>query len=286
MPQRIKGTILFSHAIQNKKFNPGSAAGVIIFHILAIGAIFTFSWPGLIAFLVMTALTGCLGITLGFHRLLTHRSFEVSKPLKYMLALFGCLALQGGPVRWVATHRLHHKEADTPNDPHSSEEGFWWSHLIWNFFRQPELESTEALKRYAPEIYKDPVLRFMDQHFFWLYLGFAALLFFAGALFQGWQLGLSLVVWGCILRIVYVWHVTWLVNSATHFWGYQTFPSRDKSRNNWWVALLTFGEGWHNNHHAHPRSARMGLAWHEPDLTYWIISTINRLGLATKVVKI
>lgn len=277
---------MLSRAIQNKKLSPSSLIGIIIFHILAIGAIFTFSWPGLISFLVMAAVTGCLGITLGFHRLLTHRSFEAPKPVKYLLALFGCLALQGGPVRWVATHRLHHKEADTPKDPHSSEEGFWWSHMIWNFFRQPELETTETLKRFAPDIYNDPVLRFMDKYFFLLYLGFAGILFLAGTLFQNWQLGLSLVVWGCILRIVYVWHVTWLVNSATHFWGYQTFPSKDKSLNNWWVALLTFGEGWHNNHHVHPRSARMGLAWYEIDVTYWVIHVLRKLGLATRVVGI
>jgi fatty-acid desaturase len=277
---------MFFSAIQNKKLCPVSLMGIIIFHILAIGAIFTFSWPGFITFLVMSAVTGCLGITLCFHRLLTHRSFEAPKLLKYVLAFFGCLALQGGPVRWVATHRLHHKGADTPKDPHSSEEGFWWSHMVWNFFRQPELETTETLKRYAPDIYKDPVFRFMDQHFFLLYLGFATVLFLAGFFFQDWQLGLSLVVWGCILRIVYVWHVTWLVNSATHFWGYQTFPSRDKSRNNWWVALLTFGEGWHNNHHVHPRSARMVLAWYELDATYWVISTLKWLGLANKIIKI
>lgn len=276
---------MFSQATQNKKLDYGSLIGIIIFHILAVSAVFTFSWPGFITFLAMTAITGCLGITLGFHRLLTHRSFEVPRPLKYLLAFFGCLALQGGPVRWVATHRLHHKNADTPQDPHSSEEGFWWSHLFWNFFRQPELESTDTLKRFAPDVYNDPVLRFMDTHFFLLYLAFAAVLFMAGTLVQDWQMGLSLVVWGCILRVVYVWHVTWLVNSATHFWGYQTFPSGDKSRNNWWVALLTFGEGWHNNHHVHPRSARMGLAWFEVDATYAVIRILNWLGLANKVVK-
>jgi len=277
---------MLSRAIQNKKLDLESLVFIIVFHILAIGAIFTFSWPGLIAFLVMTGAIGCLGITLGYHRLLTHRSFETPRPIKYLLAFLGCLALQGGPVRWVATHRLHHKEADTPKDPHSSEEGFWWSHMIWNFFRQPELETTEKMKRYAPEIYKDPVLRFMDRYFFLIYLGFAGLLFGAGTLFQDWQLGLSLVVWGCVLRLVYGWHATWLVNSATHYWGYQTFPSIDKSRNNWWVALLTFGEGWHNNHHAHPRSARMGLAWYELDVTYWIINLLRRFGLASKVVGI
>jgi sn-1 stearoyl-lipid 9-desaturase len=277
---------VFREATKNKKFNPGMLIGVLIFHILAIGAIFTFSWPGFIAFLVITCLTGCLGVTMGFHRLLTHRSFTVSKPLKYFLTFLGCLTLQGGPVRWVATHRLHHKNADTPNDPHSSEEGFLWSHLIWNFYQQPELESMETLKRFAPDIYNDPVLRFMDEHFFSLYLVSGILFFLVGTWLAGWQIGLSLVFWGWILRIVYFWHITWLVNSATHYWGYQTFPSIDKSRNNWWVALLTFGEGWHNNHHAYPRSARMGLAWYELDVTYWIINLLERAGLAMKVVGI
>lgn len=275
---------MFKEATKNKKFYPGILLGIVIFHILSFGAIFTVTWPGIITFLMMVFITGCLGITLGFHRLLTHRSFTVSKPLKYFLAFCGCLALQGGPVRWVATHRLHHKNADTSTDPHSSEEGFWWSHLFWNFYRQPELNTTEALKRFAPDIYNDPVLRFMDQHFFFLYLASGILVLLAGIWLAGWQIGLSIFVWGWIFRIVYLWHATWLVNSATHFWGYQTFPSRDKSRNNWWVALLTFGEGWHNNHHVYPRSAKMGMAWFEVDVTYWVISLLKWMGLASKVV--
>jgi stearoyl-CoA desaturase (delta-9 desaturase) len=112
------------------------------------------------------------------------------------------------------------------------------------------------------------------------------LLLLIGTWLGGWHIGLSLVFWGWIFRIVYFWHVTWLVNSATHFWGYQTFPSNDKSRNNWWVALLAFGEGWHNNHHVHPRSARMGLAWFEVDVTYWVIRLLKRFRLAANVVSI
>jgi fatty-acid desaturase len=277
---------VFKEATQNKKFNPAMLVGVTIFHILAIGAIFTFSWPGLIAFLLFTAITGCLGITMGYHRLLAHRSFSVPRPLKYFLAFCGCMALQGGPGRWVATHRLHHKGADTPQDPHSSEEGFLWSHLLWNFYQQPELESAETMKRFAPDIYNDPILRFMDEHFFSLYLMSGILLFGIGTWLAGWQIGVSLVFWGWIFRVVYFWHATWLVNSATHYWGYTTFPSNDKSRNNWWVALLTFGEGWHNNHHAYPRSARMGLAWFELDVTYCLISLLKRIRLAVNVVGI
>jgi fatty-acid desaturase len=275
---------VLSKAIQQRKFILGSLIGVVTFHILALLALFTFSWPGFIVFLVMVFVTGCLGITLGYHRLLTHRSFETSKPLKYLLAFFGCLAMQGGPIRWVATHRLHHKEADKPNDPHSAEEGFLWSHLLWNFYRHEQLESAEDLHRFAPDMEKDPVLRFLDKYFFFLFLAVAALLFIVGMLVDGWQLGLSLVVWGCMLRVVYVWHITWLVNSATHLWGYQTFNTKDNSRNNWWVALLTFGEGWHNNHHAFQRSSRMGFAWYEFDVTFWIIQFLQRMGLARNLV--
>jgi fatty-acid desaturase len=111
------------------------------------------------------------------------------------------------------------------------------------------------------------------------------LAFAIGYFLEGWKLGLSLLIWGCALRTVYVWHITWLVNSATHLWGYRTYDTHDNSRNNWWVALLTFGEGWHNNHHANPQSARMGLAWFEIDLTYWTIRFLSKIGLATNVIE-
>jgi len=274
---------VFSNAILNKELDLTSLIAIAAFHVLAIGAIFTFSWAGLITFLIMSLLTGCLGITLGFHRLLTHGSFKTPRVLKHILAFFGCLALQGGPVRWVATHRLHHKQADTPQDPHSSKEGFWWSHLFWNFYRQAELKTIETIKRLAPEVYKDPVLRWMDKHFFLLYLAFALSLFLAGTLIKDWELGLSLLVWGAILRVVYVWHITWFVNSATHYWGYKSYASSDDSRNNWWVALLTFGEGWHNNHHVRPQSARMGLRWFEIDVTYGVICILRHLRLANGI---
>lgn len=269
--------------VANRKFNWINFIGIVSFHLMAIAAIFTFSWQGLIAFIILSAVTGCLGITLGYHRLLSHRSFETPAFVKYIFAFIGCLALQGGPVNWVATHRLHHKEADRTNDPHSSEEGFWWCHLIWNFFIPEELNTYDKLKRIAPDIHKDPVLRFMDQYGFFLTMGVAVIVFAVSTWLHSWQIGLSIFVWGFVLRTVYVWHATWLVNSATHYWGYQTYPSRDKSRNNWWVALLTYGEGWHNNHHVYPRSARMGLQWFELDITYMVISFLRRIGLANKV---
>lgn len=272
-----------SETIQNRHFDLNTCIAVIGFHVLAISAFFTFSWPALYTFIGLSAITLCLGVTLGFHRLLTHQSFQTPKWLKYIFAFLGCLALQGGPIRWVATHRLHHKNADTPNDPHSSIEGFAWCHWRWNFYRQPELESIETYKKYAPELYRDPVMRFMDKYFFGIFLAFSFAMFSIVTAFSNWHLGLSVFVWGSILRIVYLWQVSWLVNSATHYWGYQTYTSRDESRNNWWVALLTFGEGWHNNHHVNPRSAQMGRAWYELDITYKVIQILKQLGLAKKV---
>lgn len=274
---------MYAQARQGKVFKPKTLIGVIIFHLVALCAPFVFSWPGLIVFCIMTFCVGCLGITFGYHRLLSHCSFTLPKPLRYLATFLGCLAVQGGPVKWVATHRLHHKAADTPQDPHSSEEGFWWSHILWNFYSPTTLEKPEQRQRLANDLHRDPVIRFMEANFLNLFFAHTALLGLAGYVFGGWYLALSLIVWGAGLRVVYGWHATWLVNSATHYWGYQSFPSRDKSRNNWWVAWLTFGEGWHNNHHVHPRSARMGLRWFEVDVTYWIISTLRRLGLAKNV---
>lgn len=263
----------------------GSMWWIITIHIVALLAPFTFTWVGLITFLVMSCVTLALGVTLGFHRLLAHRSFETPLTIRYLLTFLGCLALQGGPIRWVATHRLHHMETDKPGDPHSPIQGFLWAHLLWTFYRHPQLETQENLKHYAPDLYKEPVLRIMDRYSFLIYTVFTVLVFLIGTTWGGWRLGISLVVWGCALRTVYTWHVTWLVNSATHLWGYQSYNSGDNSRNNWWVALLTFDEGWHNNHHAYPYSARMGFKWFEVDVTYWIILLLQKMGLASQVVQ-
>ncbi len=275
---------LFLHATQNKTLNLATMVGVIAIHVLALTAFFTFTWAGLVTFLVMVVITGGFGITLGYHRLLTHQSFKTPRFIRYLLTLCGCLALQNGPVRWVATHRLHHKHADTPRDPHSSKEGFWWAHLVWTFYNQPELASVDTCKRFAPDIYNDPILRWMDKSVIVLYLALAVVLFAVGTYVAGWFVGVSLVTWGCLLRTVYVWHSTWLVNSATHYWGYKVASSPDDSRNNWWVAWVAFGEGWHHNHHVYPRSARFGQAWFEVDIAYGAICMLKKLGLAYDVV--
>lgn len=159
-----------------------------------------------------------------------------------------------------------------------------WSHFIWPFFRHPQLDETpETLQKIVPKLYADPGLQFLERHYTLINILFLVLLFTGGYLWGGLSVGISILVWGGFLRIIYGLHATWLVNSAAHLWGYRTFDTPDQSRNNWWVALLTYGEGWHNNHHAHPTSAKMGLAWFEVDITYWLIATLKRLGIATQV---
>lgn len=258
---------------------------ISLIHAAALMAPFTFSWTGFITCLVLVWVTGGLGITLCYHRLLTHRSYRTYKPVEYVLTAFGCLALQGGPITWVATHRLHHKESDEEADPHTPSYNFLWAHVLWNFFWDPQLDCYDKIKRFAKDLDRDRVIRFYEKHFFTIYVLLAATLYGVGHLIGGWKLGLSLVVWGCAVRTVLVWHFTWLVNSATHMWGYTNYKTSDNSRNTWWVALLTFGEGWHNNHHADQRSAAHGHRWWEFDMTYWTIKVMQGVGLAKDVVK-
>ena len=272
----------------SERFNAPLFWTYILLHLSILAAPFTFSVPGLLTFVLLYFMTICLGITLCYHRLLAHRSYRLSSsPLIYILAFLGCLAFQRGPIWWVATHRLHHSHVDQEGDPHSPRLSFLWSHFLWAFYRHPQLdESPETVHRLARDLAGDPGMRFLEKAYTTINLLFLLLLFGLGYSLDGLKLGVSLFVWGGLLRILFGLHITWLVNSAAHVWGYRTFETADKSRNNWWVALLTFGEGWHNNHHAHPRSARMGLAWYEVDLTYGLIRILERLGFASHLVGI
>lgn len=245
-----------------------------IFHLAAFAALFTFRWSAVIVFAVTWILAENIGIAVTYHRLLTHRGFVVPKWLEYSLAVLGTMALQGSPIYWVAVHRLHHQYTDRPGDPHSPHDGKWWSHMGW--ILNGSLHNNSAvLERYAPDLMKDRFYRWLNVYH-WLPVTLLGLLFFA---FGGWPW----LLWGIFLRVTLGMHVTWLVNSATHMWGSQRFATRDDSRNNWWVALLTGGEGWHNNHHAHPVSARHGMTWYELDPNYWAIWLLAKLGLAKKV---
>jgi len=250
---------------------------------VALGAVlpWTFSWSGLAIMAVLTWISGGLGITLCFHRLLTHRAFRTPRWFEYLLTVCGCLAWQGGPVQWVGVHRLHHKHADSHHDPHSPDHGFTWSHITWTLHRKIEgISGPDA----ARDLMRDRGLRLINRLYLLPQLVLIAVLFGVGWLVAGPWLGVSWVVWGVALRTVLVYHATWFVNSASHTWGYQNYDTTgEKSTNLWWVALLSFGEGWHNNHHAHPRSAAHGLRWFELDPTWWTIRLLACIGLARDI---
>ena len=246
-----------------------------LFHVGAIAALFLFSWKAVIVAAVVYWMAICLGIGMGYHRLLTHRSYKVPKVIEYFLTVCATLSLEGGPIFWVATHRVHHQKSDHEGDPHSPRDGGFWAHMGWIIFGEAKHNNTALMSRYAPDLAKDRFHVWINNYHYvpLVVLGLALLIF------GGW----SMLFWGVFARVVIGLHATWLVNSATHMWGRRRFMTRDDSRNNWWVALLTFGEGWHNNHHAHPTSARHGLAWYELDVTWIHIRLLQRLGLAKSV---
>jgi fatty-acid desaturase len=248
---------------------------MVIFHLLAVAALFMFSWKGLIAFGVLWFFAINVGIGMGYHRLLTHRGYRTPKWLEYFLALCGTLSLEGGPIAWVATHRVHHQLTDRPGDPHTPHDGGWWSHAGWIMSGDSLHRQTALLGRYAPDLAKDRVHVLLSKYHY-------VPLILVGLLLLAWG-GWSCVLWGIFLRVTLGLHSTWLVNSATHMWGSKRFPTHDDSRNSWWVALLTGGEGWHNNHHAHPVSVRHGLTWYEFDPNYYGIWVLEKLGLAKGV---
>jgi stearoyl-CoA desaturase (delta-9 desaturase) len=250
-------------------------AGVAIIHAGALLAPWTFTWSAFWVFIAMQFVTGLLGITLCFHRLLAHRSFQVPKWLEYILTICGSLALQGGPIKWVSTHRVHHAFSDRPQDPHSPAKGFWWAHMLWLFAYDETLDHPDKFHRFAPELAKDRVHQLIEKTYVLQTVALGLVFFAVG--------GLPWLVWGLFFRTAFVYHVTWLVNSASHLWGYQTFDTNEGSRNNWWVALLSYGEGWHNNHHAYLHSAAHGLRWWEVDITYVTIRALAFLGLASRI---
>ncbi len=246
-----------------------------VFHLGAIAALFFFSWPAFFTALALYWIALSFGIGMGYHRLFTHRSYQVPKWIEYFLAICGTLALEGGPIFWVATHRVHHQFSDKEGDPHTPRDGKWWAHIVWMLVGDVTHCDTEACAKYAPDMINDPFLVWISEYHYVPIVVVSILLFLFG--------GLPFLLWGTFFRVAVGLHATWLVNSATHFWGNRRFATRDDSRNNLLVALLTFGEGWHNNHHAHPTSARHGLAWYEIDITWISIWLLKTVGLASKV---
>ena len=256
----------------SKNINWKNLSIVIIFHVLTVAAFFVFSWQNLLVMLVGNWIVGSLGVGLGYHRLLTHRSFKAPRWLEYTLTIFGGMAIQDEAPKWVATHRIHHQFTETDKDPHSTRPGFWWAHMEWILKGTAQDHDAATLKRYVPDLLKDK-FHVLLARFYYVPLIVSGVILFLGG---GW----SMVLWGVFARVVFGWHSTWLVNSATHFWGGRRFATNDDSTNNWLIALLTFGEGWHNNHHAQPSSARHGLRWYEFDLNWLTISLFEKLGWA------
>ena len=201
--------------------------------------------------------------------------YKTPKWMEYFLTVCATLALEGGPIFWVATHRKHHQCTDRAGDPHSPREGGLWAHVGWLLTGEVMHNDSANLLPYVPDLRKDKFHVWIS-HWHWVPITLLGIILLAAG---GWKF----LLWGIFFRTVLGLHSTWLVNSATHMWGSRRFPTGDTSRNSFWVALLTFGEGWHNNHHAHPQSSRHGLAWYELDLNWCAIFTLRMVGLAWDV---
>jgi stearoyl-CoA desaturase (delta-9 desaturase) len=247
-----------------------------------------FNWVHLGLLLGMYLLTA-VGVTVGYHRLFTHKSFEASRPVKFIFAVLGSMAVEGPLLKWVAMHRRHHQHSDGPEDPHSPHHhgeglrgiiaGAWHAHVGWIFDRDPE-----NLSRYVPDLEAEPFLRRVSKTWtLWSGLGLVLPAVLGGLITMTWTGVLLGFIWGGLARVFLVHHVTWSINSVCHLWGTRPFRSHDESRNNVVFGVLGLGEGWHNNHHAFPTSARHGLRWWEFDASYWIIRGLEMLGLAWKV---
>lgn len=242
----------------------------------------------LVVFLVMYTVTG-LGITVGFHRLLTHRSFETTRWIKCLLSIAGSMAVQGPVLEWVATHRRHHQHSDEELDPHSPNprgagilgilRGLWHSHVGWLLKAHPD-----GLSEYVRDLSKDPMLQRVNALFpLWVIMGLFLPALIVGLITMSWYGALAGFLWGGLVRVFFVHHVTWSVNSACHIWGSRPYKTGDRSRNNLIFGILAWGEGWHNNHHAFPTSARHGLRWWQFDLSHLVIRTLEALKLAWNV---
>lgn len=245
-----------------------------LWHVLALFAPFMFSWRTVVPQFLLYVASG-MGITYSYHRQLAHRAFRSPKWLEYLAAHCGMMAMQGGPIEWVSDHRYHHLHTETPLDPHSSYEGFYWSHLGW-MLDSEVYEARCSDRRNVADLEKQPFYRFAQDNYLWYV---AAHWGAVTAIF-----GLPGLVWRAFFTSL-LFHVTWFVNSACHAWGAQPYRTGDQSRNNWWVGFLAFGEGWHNNHHKYPGSARQGFFWWEIDITYYGLLLLQRIGLISDLRK-
>jgi stearoyl-CoA desaturase (delta-9 desaturase) len=277
------------------------SAGVYVANLLAVvlpflglgaAAVFLwgwgFSWVELGLLLGMYLLTA-LGITVGFHRLFTHHSFETYRVVQFVLGVLGSMAVEGSLLKWVALHRRHHQHSDQPGDPHSPHlhgtgvpgllRGLWHAHLGWVFQADPP-----DLDHYVKDLRRSTLLRAVSALFvLWVVLGLLIPAVLGGLMTGTWAGAWYGLAWGGLARIFLVHHVTWSVNSVCHLWGRRPYRSDDQSRDNVVFGVMALGEGWHNTHHAFPTSARHGLRWWQPDASYWVIRGLALLGLAWNV---
>ncbi|MBL8764085.1 MAG: fatty acid desaturase [Phycisphaerae bacterium] len=273
--------------------------GAVVIPTLALGLAMylawgrAFNWTQAIIFIVMTESTA-LGVTVGFHRLFTHRAFQTVAPIKYALGALGSMSVQGTVIEWAAAHRRHHQHSDERDDPHSPHvhaggswgegfmaivRGFLHAHFGWLFTGR-----NKGMGRYVKDLTADPVTAAVNRHFrYWVFAGLLAPALIGGLIEQSWWGAFLGFLWGGLVRVLFVHHVTWSVNSVCHLWGARPFRTGDHSRNNPVIGVLTLGEGWHNNHHAFPNSARHGLAWWQLDLSYLFIRALAAVGLAWSV---
>ncbi len=271
---------------------------VVFFHLLIPLAFFEyfFSWWGVAFLLLGNYIFTSIGIGAGYHRLLTHRGFKCSKTFEHFLALLGVCSFQDSPTRWVLVHRVHHQHSDHQPDPHTPKVSAFWSHVGWLFVENRELSNLSAYDKYARDLTRDPFYLWLQRGLNWVFvyaahavaitlvgavIGYFVTGTWAGAL----QWGSVWMMWGVIMRTIFTWHVTWGINSAAHIWGYRNYETREDSRNNWLFALLTNGEGWHNNHHADPRTAQHGHRWWEIDITFLTLLLLEKMGIVRDLVR-
>jgi fatty-acid desaturase len=274
----MRSYILSAYTIpltKSKRLNWPTALVLLLLHIGAVAALFMFSWKALLVAVVLHWMAVGWGISLGYHRLHTHQSYQTFRWIEYLFAICGTMTLEGGPIFWVGTHRIHHAKSDQPGDPHSPRDGAFWAHMGWILWGETNHNNTKVMAKYTPDLAK-------HKFYLWLNTYHWVPVLLTSVILLAWG-GLPMFLWGVCLRIVFGLHVTWFVNSAAHMFGRRRFETRDTATNCWWVALLTFGEGWHNNHHAHPTSARQGLAWYEFDPSWITLNIMKRLGLVWNI---
>ncbi|XP_022153399.1 palmitoyl-monogalactosyldiacylglycerol delta-7 desaturase, chloroplastic-like [Momordica charantia] len=274
------------------KMDKTNACILLFLHVLCIFAPFQFNWSAFWIAFALYIITGLFGITISYHRNLSHRSFKLPKWLEYLFAYCGVQSLQGDPIYWVSTHRYHHQFVDTEKDPHSPIQGFWFSYIFWifdsntltnkmsNFQERPDRSTSVMIMKHnrldnVGDLKKQTFYTFIHNTYILHPIALAVILYAGG--------GIPFLIWGMCVRSVMLLHATYLVNSICHLWGKQPWKTGDLSRNNWLINLIAFGEGWHNNHHAFEYSARMGFEWWQFDPGWYVVIFLQAIGLATQV---